>query len=232
MGGGADPLDCVLSSADAPCGECSQPCGTGGTCTIKKKVLAPARNGGECVNPGRDVPCNRKTCTAETTCSVDSPGADYVKQCGEEGLGSECCVAESGACPGNYKVKGNFPGTKKSYCSPGPKACTYLLSTPSCPNAWPSKSVFGNKGAPYWNLNRSLKWGGGNDQYCKAAFGEDSYSATDDYYDCGKAGGQWYTASVPVCCTHFTPAQAQARIEYLAGLSSNAKNVSGVFVDG
>ena len=234
-GGGGPPFDCVLSSADAPCGECSQPCGTGGTCTIKKKVLAPARNGGECVNPGRDVPCNQKTCTAETTCSVDSHGADYVETCGKAGMGAACCVTEQdlGSCPKNYDVKGKFPGTNKLYCSPGPKACTNLLPSPICPNGWPKGSALSNPDAPYWNLNKhTLTWGGGESQYCKAAFGDGSYALNGAWHDCGKNGGQDYTASASSCCTQFTPAQAQSRMEYLEGLNSNAQNVNGVFVDG
>ena len=111
---------------------------------------------------------------------------------------------------------------------PTSKACTKILPTPLCPDKQTKGSVFSDKHAPYWDLNRQL-WGGGPDQYCKAAFGDGSYAAPGKVEYCAMNGGQWYTAQVD-CCTEFTDAEATARVDFLKGLSSSAKVSNGVII--
>ena len=231
-GGSGDKVDCVMNDW-GDWSACNYPCRPGGKQTRKRTIKTVPKNGGtKCGSLTQEQDCNTtKACTASDTCNAKNISS--VPSCDSSDLGAQCCVTslDYGACPSNYDSLGTFPGSKKMYCKPTSKACTKKLPTPGCPDGQTRGSVFSDKNAPYWDLNRHLKWDGGLDQYCKAAFGDGSYAASGSgWHDCGKHGGQWYTAQVDECCTEFTDAEATARVDFLKGLSSSAKVSNGVII--
>ena len=154
------------------CVNCGNNCSGNGVCVygINKKYC-------KCLPGFTGIHCQTKVCPPENpgTCGI-YPGQDY-------------CNKTSG-CE-YYPHFKFFPGQEHCTCKP---TFTENVWTVGCPAWQPDYSYFKNAYNRYWNTNRN-QWGHGDD-ICKTNFGPTSYQIGDQWHDCAKHDGQWYTSQV------------------------------------